>query len=93
MVVDFTWYRDYNVQGTTQTFTLTPTAAGDVYLWGASDSLYGKAKYSPGYNPTEYKVPLSRTGKVIQFEMKSGINGYKASLQSLTVLAKQGKIR
>jgi len=93
MNVDFTWYRDYNVQGTTQSFTLTPTATGDVTLWGASTSLYGSAKFSPGYNPTEYKLPLSRTGKVVQIEMKAGINGYKASLQSMTLLAKQGKIR
>jgi hypothetical protein len=93
MNVDFTWYRDYNVQGTTQSFTLTPTATGTVALWGASTSLYGSAKFSPGYNPTEYKLPLSRTGKVVQIEMKAGINGYKASLQSMTLLAKQGKIR
>jgi hypothetical protein len=93
MNVDFTWYRDYNVQGTTQSFSLQPTATGNTFLWGASSSLYGAAKYSPGYNPTEYKLPLSRTGKVIQIEMKAGINGYKASLQSMTLLAKQGKIR
>ena len=93
MNVDFTWYRDYNVQGTTQSFSLQPTATGTTFLWGASGSLYGAAKYSPGYNPTEYKLPLSRTGKVVQIEMKAGINGYKASLQSMTLLAKTGKIR
>jgi hypothetical protein len=93
MDVDFTWYRDYNVSGTTQSFTLKPTATGTVALWGASTSLYGSSKYSPGYNPTEYKLPLSRTGKVVQIEMKSAISGYKASLQSMALLAKQGKIR
>jgi len=93
MDVDFTWYRDYNVSGTTQSFSLQPTATGTVALWGASTSLYGSSKFSPGYNPTEYKLPLSRTGKSVQIEMKASINGYKASLQSMTLLAKQGKIR
>jgi hypothetical protein len=93
MNVDFTWYRDYNVNGTTQSFTLTPTATGAVFLWNAPTSLYSSATYSPGYNPTEYKIPLSRTGKVLQIEMKAGINGYKASLQSMALLAKEGKIR
>jgi hypothetical protein len=93
MTIDFTWYRDYNVEGTTQSFTLRPTGTGTPYLWGASGSLYGAAKFAPSYNPTEYKLPLSRTGKVIQIEMKSGIYGYKASLQSIALQAKQGKLR
>jgi len=93
MTIDFTWYRDYNVQGTTQSFTLRPTGTGTPYLWGASGSLYGAAKFAPSYNPTEYKLPLSRTGKVIQIEMKAGIYGYKASLQSIALQAKQGKFR
>ena len=93
MTIDFTWYRDYNVQGTTQSFTLRPTGTGTPYLWGASGSLYGAAKFAPSYNPTEYKLPLSRTGKVVQIEMKSGIYGYKASLQSIALQAKQGKFR
>jgi len=93
MNVDFTWYRDYNVQGTTQSFSLQATATGESYIWGAANSIWGVATWSPGFNPTEYKIPLSRTGKVIQIEMSSDINGYKASLQNMTLLAKQGKIR
>ena len=93
MTIDFTWYRDYNVEGTTQSFTLRPTGTGTPYLWGNSSSLYGAAKFAPSYNPTEYKLPLSKTGKVIQLEMKSGIYGYKASLQSIALQAKQGKLR
>lgn len=93
MSVDFSWYQDYNVSGDSASFDLLANATGIPYLWGASNSLYGTAKFAPSYNPTEYKIPLSGAGKVIQLEMKAGISGYKASLQSITILAKEGKIR
>ncbi len=93
MDIDFTWIRDYNVAGDTRSFSLTPTTQGALYVYGNSSALYGTAKYATGINPTEYKIPLSRTGKVVQLQMQAAIKGNKASLQSMTVLAKLGKVR
>ena len=51
------------------------------------------AKYTPFYGLKEYNVPLSGSAKHLQIEMSAETNGYVASLQNLTLLTKQGKIR
>lgn len=50
-------------------------------------------KYTPYYGLKEYNVPLSGSAKHLQIEMSAETNGYVASLQNLTLLTKQGKIR
>jgi len=92
MDVDFIWYRDYNVdtQGSAS-FSLNP--GGTQYIYGNTASIFGVATFTSGFRPAEYKLPLSKAAKVVQIEMKGRIKGYKASLQSMMLLAKQGKIR
>jgi len=51
------------------------------------------AKYAPSYSPEEYKISLSKAAKVVRFEVIQTVKGFKASLQNITILAKQGKIR
>ncbi len=51
------------------------------------------AKFAPLFYPKEYKVNLSKSAKVLQIEMITTVNGFKGALQSMTVLAKGGKIR
>jgi hypothetical protein len=88
------WFRDYNItQGNSATFNLTPVSSGTTAVYGASTSLFGTSKYSPLFFPREYKVNMSKSAKTVQIEMINLINGFKGSLQSMTVLAKEGKIR
>ena len=88
------WFRDYNItQGSSANFNLTPISSGATAVYGSSSSLFGTSKYSPLFFPREYRVNMSKSAKVVQIEMINLINGYKGSLQSMTVLAKEGKIR
>lgn len=88
------WFRDYNTtQGSSATFRLVPVSTGSASLYGSSASLFGTAKYAPLFFPKEYRVNMSKSAKVVQIEMINVVNGFKGSLQSMTVLAKEGKIR
>jgi len=91
MDISFTYYRDYSSIGDTVNFSLSQSP--NVAIWGNPGSLYGSAIYATGYRPIEYKLPLSKSAKEVQFDMKGTVNGFKASLQNMTVLAKAGKIR
>lgn len=92
--VGLKWYVDYDDNNpTTLNFTLNPQASGASYLWGASNSLYGAAKYAPYYTLKEYGVSLSGRAKFIKLEMNALTAGYVASLQDMSLLFKQGKIR
>lgn len=93
MDVTMNWYRDYGVEADSANFTLSPTTSGTAYYWGKTGSLYGAAKYSPNFQPNEYKLSLSRAAKVLRLEMKGTMNGFKAALQNMTIWAKRGKIR
>ena len=93
MDVTMNWYRDYGVEADSASFTLSPTTSGTAYYWGKTGSLYGAAKYSPSFQPSEYKLSLSKAAKVLRLEMKGTMNGFKASLQNMTIWAKRGKIR
>ena len=92
--VGIKWYKDFGVEPSkTSTFLLNPTASGTTYLYGASTSLFGAAKYAPLYGLKEYNLPLTGSAKYLQIEMTAETNGYVASLQDMTLLYKKGKIR
>lgn len=74
-----------------KTFTLTSDSI--FYIYGASNALYGSAKYAPSSGPKEYKVPLARTGKSIRIKMTFDVSGKYSSLINLTLFTKQGKAR
>ena len=88
------WYKDFSqTPSKTLSFQLNPTATGAVALFGASTSLWGDVKYTPVYGLKEYNIPLTGSAKHLQIEMAAETNGYVASLQDMTLLYKQGKIR
>ena len=89
--VTLNWYRDYNVTPTSANFSLDPTTGGVSSLWGVGK--YAAAKYAPAFQPAEYKVSLSKAAKVVRLEIIQTVSGFKASLQNITIWAKQGKIR
>lgn len=93
-VVGVKWYTDFSTEPRRNvSFTLNPTASGTSFLYGAAVSLYGTAKYAPSYGLKEYSVPLVGSAKYLQFELDAETKGYVASLQDMTLLYKQGKIR
>ena len=51
------------------------------------------ATYKPIYGLREYRTPLTGSAKNIKIGMDIESNGFDASLQTLTLLHKQGKIR
>ena len=103
------WYKDYSpTPSDTTSITLNPTTTGTTSLWGASSSLYGattvththdaavhpnSSTYKPIYGLHEYKTPLAGSAKNLKLEIDIESNGFDASLQDLTLLHKQGKIR
>ncbi len=103
------WYKDYSpTPSTTTSITLNPSTTGTTSLWGASSSLYGSttvththnatvhpnnSTYKPVYGLHEYKTPLTGSAKNLKLEIDIESNGFDASLQDLTLLHKQGKIR
>ena len=94
ITVGVKWYKDFSITpSTTHSFLLNPVASGTTYLYGASTSLYGTSKYAPTYGLKEYNIPLTGRAKHLQIEMSAETNGYVASLQDMTLLFKQGKIR
>jgi len=51
------------------------------------------AKYSPIYGLQEYSTPLAGSAKTLKLNMSIVSNGYNASIQDLSILHLQGKIR
>jgi hypothetical protein len=91
MNITLNWFRDYNINPTSANFTLDPTTGGVNSLWGIGK--YASAKYAPAFQPTEYKVSMSKAAKVVRLQVIQTVSGFKASLQNMTIWAKQGKIR
>ena len=103
------WYKDYSVTPSTITsIVLNPITTGTTSLWGASSSLYGttvvshthvagthpsNSTYAPIFGLKEYRTPLTGSAKNIKIAIDIESNGFDASLQTLTLLHKQGKIR
>jgi len=85
-------YKDFEqVPKLSPTFKLNPALSGLPHLWGASASLFGAAKYAPIHGLKEHSIPLAGNAKYLRLEMDAVTSGYKASLQSLSLLFKQGK--
>jgi hypothetical protein len=55
--------------------------------------LYGTSKFTPIYGLQEYRTPLTGSAKHIKLSISVASNGYDASIQDLTLLTKEGKIR
>ena len=88
------WYVDFSTTPKrNMSFTLNPTSSGIAYLYEAASSLFGTAKFAPTYGLKEYSIPLVGSAKYLQFELSAETRGYVASLQDMTLLYKQGKIR
>jgi hypothetical protein len=90
------WYKDYSPSPSpTTSITLNPVTTGTQALWGSATSLYGKSgvTYKPVFGLQEYKTPLTGSAKNLKLEISIESNGFDTSLQDLTLLHKQGKIR
>ena len=103
------WYKDFSPTSSTITsLVLNPETTGSTSLWGASSSLYGattaththvaathpsSSLYKPVFGLKEYRTPLTGSAKNIKIAIDIESNGFDASLQTLTLLHKQGKIR
>jgi len=88
------WYKDFsNNSSATTLIDLRPDSTGSTALWGNAASLYGAAKFTPIYGLKEYKTPLTGSAKHLKLNMSIQSNGYDASIQDLTLLHKEGKIR
>jgi hypothetical protein len=103
------WYKDFSASPSkTTSITLAPTTTGTTSLWGASSSLYGattvththvaathpsNSTYAPVFGLREYRTSLTGSAKNLKLSINIQSNGYDASLQDLTLLHKQGKIR
>jgi hypothetical protein len=85
-------YKDFETKPKiSPTFKLNPTLSGEPSYWGKASALYGAAKYAPIHGYKERSVPLSGNAKYIRIEWDAVTKGYKASLQSISLLFKQGK--
>ena len=103
------WYKDFSATSSPATsISLQPATSGSTSLWGASSSLYGattvththvaathpaSSKYTPIYGLQEYKTPLTGSAKHLKIDISVESNGYDTSIQDLTLLHKEGKIR
>jgi len=100
-------YKDFETEPKiTPTFKLNPALSGEPFYWGESGSFYGatgaththssvthpeSSKYAPIHGWKEHSIPLAGNAKYIRLEWDGVSKGYKASLQSLSLLFKQGK--
>ena len=103
------WYKDFSpISSKITSIILNPVTTGSTSLYGASSSLYGattaththsatthpsSSTYKPIYGLKEYRTPLIGSAKNIKIGIDIESNGFDASLQTLTLLHKQGKIR
>ena len=86
-------FKDFELSPSTQqTFTVNAPLSGIPYKWGESNSLFGTAKFAPIHGLKEVGIPLRGDAKYLRFEMDGVTNGYRTSLQSLTLFYKQGKM-
>ena len=68
----------------------TGVAVSHVHVSGTHPN---NSTYKPVYGLHEYKTPLTGSAKNLKLEIDIESNGFDASLQDLTLLHKQGKIR
>ena len=88
------WYTDYSMSSSRTTeIALNPAATSTTALYGAASSLWGDVKYTPIYGLQEYKTPLTGRAKTLKINMNIVSNGFDASIQDLSIISLQGKIR
>ena len=103
------WFKDFSPSSSTTTYiNLRPVTTGTTSLWGASSSLFGattaththvaathpaNSTYAPIYGLREYKTPLSGSAKHVKLNLSIVSSGYDASIQDLSIISLQGKLR
>ena len=95
-VLGLRWYKDFSINSSSTTqINLAPVTTGTTALWGASTSLYGKAgvTYTPVFGLEEYQTPLTGSAKNLKLNMSIVSNGFDTSIQDLSLISLQGKIR
>ena len=108
-VMGLRWFKDFSPSSSTTTYiNLRPVTTGTTSLWGASSSLFGattaththvaathpaNSTYTPIYGLREYKTPLSGSAKHVKLNLSIVSNGYDASIQDLSIISLQGKLR
>ena len=95
-VLGLRWYKDFSINSSTTTqISLNPVTTGATALWGASTSLYGKAgiTYTPVFGLEEYQTALTGSAKNLKLNMSIVSNGFDTSIQDLSLISLQGKIR
>ena len=108
-VMGIRWFKDFSPSSSTTTYiNLRPVTTGTTSLWGASSSLFGattaththvaathpaNSTYAPIYGLREYKTPLSGSAKHVKLNLSIVANGYDASIQDLSIISLQGKLR
>jgi len=88
------WYKDYSItpSATTQ-ISLAPSTSGTTALWGAATSLFGASKFTPLFGLQEYMTSLTGSAKNLKLNLNFVSNGYDTSLQELSIISLQGKLR
>ena len=83
----FLWGASNSLYGATNT--------GGAHAGGGHNAtLHSTAStYTPIYGLAEYKTPLTGSAKHLKLNMAIVSNGYDASIQDLSILHLQGKIR
>ena len=103
------WYKDFGMTPSSITsIDLRPATTGSTALWGASSSRYGtttvshthdaalhpsNSLYTPIYGLREYRTSLTGSAKHLKLNLSIESNGFDASIQDLSLLTKEGKIR
>ena len=108
-VLGLKWYKDFSINPSTTTqLVLNPVTSGIVALWGASSSLYGatttththvaathpsSSTYTPVFGLQEYRTALTGSAKQLKLNLSIVSAGYDTSIQDLSIISLQGKIR
>jgi len=90
--VDFNWYKDFGLTAfRTDSRDLEPSSSGEISEYGIAE--YNIAEYAPLIGQKEYSIPLSGSAKHLKLGINMLVNNNSVSLQDLTLLYKQGKLR
>jgi hypothetical protein len=108
-VLGLRWYKDFSINSSSTTqISLAPVTTGTTALWGASSSLYGttvvththdaavhpaNSTYTPVFGLQEYQAALTGSAKHLKLNMSIVSNGFDTSIQDLSIMSLQGKIR
>ena len=88
------WYKDFSINSSSTTeISLAPITTGTTALYNASTSLWGDVKYTPIYGLAEYRTNLTGSAKHLKLNLNIVSNGFNASIQDLSLISLQGKIR